>query len=187
MPTEHEFKYVLSSELAEQYSEEQLMEMCDEHQSIQQGYLAFGKGTTTRIRHLQNQKKHQWFLTFKQKVNDRVIEIEKKLDERDGTDLWELCVGKIKKERYIFFDRGNNWEVDLFKKGSHIYFILAEVELSEGSPRPRSVPKFMKPFVLYEVPLTDDRFSNKRLGDVEYATRMYDQFKDENHENKKSK
>lgn len=135
--------------------------------------MAFSKGMTTRIRHQSEVKSHKWYLTFKQKVNNRVIEIEKKLDSRDGKDLWDVCVGRLKKTRYIFDNNGEIWEVDLFTKGTHLYFILAEVELPEGAPRPEQVPEFMKDFVVYEVPITDDRFSNKRLGDVEYATNLY--------------
>jgi hypothetical protein len=57
--------------------------------------------------------------------------------------------------------------------------VLAEVELKEGSPRPKRLPEFIKKHLLYEVPLTDDRFSNKRLGDVDYATRLYWQTKNQ--------
>ena len=134
--------------------------------------MAFSKGMTTRIRCIDNGDKNKWFLTFKQKVNDRVIEIEKKLDDRDGSDLWQACVGKLTKDRYVFAGE-EIWEVDLFKRSGELYFILAEVELAEGKPRPKSVPKFLKPYVLYEVPITDDRFSNKRLGDVDYAMNLY--------------
>lgn len=179
MPTEHEFKYVLSL-----FTDVDSMpwEKCF---LIRQGYLAFSKGMTTRIRSIQAVDetgslvgKPKWYLTFKQKVRNRVIEIEKKLDDRDGADLWAVCVGKLKKYRHVVDNEGIKWEVDLFFKGNHQYFVLAEVELEEGSPRPKILPDFLKQWVVYEVPLTDDRFSNKRLGDVEFATDLYNKMAD---------
>lgn len=149
--------------------------MAREHQHIKQGYLAFSKGMTVRIRGIEDGQKSKWFMTLKHKVGERVIEIEKKLDERDGTDLWSVCVGKLKKDRYVIEDKGITWEVDFFKKGQHLYFVLAEVELPEGANRPKVVPEFLRDYILYEVPLTDDRFSNKRLGEVEFASNLYQQ------------
>ncbi len=182
MPTEHEYKYVLSMETDESYFQTH----CEKHFVIQQGYLAFSKGMTCRVRSSreagQSDRHTKWFLTFKQKVRGRVIEVEKEIDNRDGEDLWSVCVGRLKKDRYVICDNivtdhytGEGefsvWEVDFFKKGV-LYFVLAEVELTEGSPR-IALPDFIKDNLLYEVPLTDDRFGNKRLGDVEYATSMY--------------
>lgn len=175
MPTEHEYKFVLDLKLAEVITEEELRKRSCNIQTIKQGYLSYSKGTTLRIRSSTNELgKEKWFLTFKQKIGDRVIEIEKKLDARDGNDLWTVCVGKLKKERYVFVDKKNYvWELDMFRYGSHLYFIQLEIELSEGAARPKSIPDFLKKHLLYEVPLTDDRFSNKRLSDVEYASNLY--------------
>ncbi len=172
MTTEHEFKYMVSLEFAKNFDHSTLLKMSKEHQHIKQGYLAFSKGMSTRIRCIDGETQ-RWILTFKQKVGNRVIEIEKKLDNRDGQDLWAVCVGKLKKDRYIIEDKGIKWEIDLFKKGHNLYFILVEVELPEGANRPKKVPKFLKDYVLYEVPLTDDRFSNKKLSEVEFATNLY--------------
>lgn len=177
IPTEHEFKYLINLDLLSKYYPSELKDMADEVQYIRQGYLAFSKGMTTRIRCVTDNKQSRWYLTFKQKVSNRVIEIEKKLDGRDGSDLWDVCVGKLSKERHIFVDHGYNWELDLFLKGESVYFILAEVELAEGSARPKTAPKFLKNFILHEVCLTDDRFSNKRLGDIDYAQSIYKEFK----------
>lgn len=173
MPTEHEYKYAISLEIAKDFDHPKLMKLAKEHQHIKQGYLAFSKGMTTRIRGVQDGEKQKWFLTFKQKVGDRVVEIEKKLDQRDGADLWSVCVGKLKKDRYVIDHKGITWELDFFKKGHSLYFVLAEVELPEGASRPKVIPDFFKDYVLYEVPLTDDRFSNKRLAEVEFATQLY--------------
>ena len=173
MPTEHEYKYMISLQIADDISTPELLKMSKERQHIKQGYLAFSKGMTTRIRCIDDGEKKKWFLTFKQKVDSRVIEIEKRLDDRDGEDLWSVCVGKLKKDRYVIEDKGITWELDFFKKGHHLYFVLAEVELPEGAVRPKKVPEFLEDYVLYEVPLTDDRFSNKRLAEVEFSTNLY--------------
>jgi CYTH domain-containing protein len=181
MPTEHEYKYVLDIATDEEFFKKN----CKKHLVIQQGYLAFSKGMTCRVRSSreegQSDRKTKWYLTFKQKVRNRVIEVEKKLDVRDGKDLWSVCVGRLKKDRYVIHgwdddlpgNKKTPWEVDFFKKGN-LYFVLAEVELEEGSLRPKHLPGFIKKDLLYEVPLTDDRFGNKRLGDVEYATSLYE-------------
>lgn len=169
MPTEHEYKYVLRQEFLPETVD------WDRIQNIEQGYLSYSKGMTLRIRHLEEGKKSKWFLTLKQSVRGRVVEIETKIDERDGEDLWEACVGKLKKIRHVVEHKGANWEVDFFYKGCHLYFVMAEVELPEGSSRPKEIPSFIKEHLLLEVQLTDDRFSNKRLGDAEYATKIYNE------------
>lgn len=188
MPTEHEFKYVISMDLLNTYPEEKIRMLADSHIIIKQGYLAFSKGMSCRIRCATESGKDRWFLTFKQKVTDRVIEIEKRLDNRDGQDLWEIAVGKLTKDRYIIKHTGICWELDLFKMtDGGIYFVLGEIELSEGAPRPKSVPPILKKHVLLEVELTDDRFSNKRLGDVDYARNLYKQMSGEDKDVSKRK
>lgn len=173
MPTEHEFKYVLSLELAKEYSEDQMRAICEEHRAIKQGVICHGPGMYLRIRHSLSNGKPQWYMTFKLKDADRTIEVETELDDRDGNDLWTRCYWTLIKNRYIFEEDGIKWEVDFFKSGEDVYFILAEAELPENAPRPKSMPDFLKNHLMYEVPLTDDRFSNKRLGHVGYAEKMY--------------
>lgn len=175
IPTEHEFKYVISMDILAHHKETELRTMCHNLIHIKQGYLAFSKGMSSRVRCSTEWGKDKWFLTFKQKVTKRTIEIEKKLDERDGNDLWAVAVGKLKKDRLIFPHDGIKWELDLFKFDNEIYFIMAEIELDENSHRPKHILPLLKPYVLYEVPLTDDRFSSKRLGDVNYSKQLYNQ------------
>jgi len=178
MPTEHEYKFVVHKDI-ERFRENPIPKGITYNKYlIRQGYLAFSKGMTTRIRCLQKvgpdgRDKKKWYLTFKQKSNSgRVIEIEKKLDGRDGSELWDICVGKLKKERFSF-DNGNvTWELDFFLNHNQVYFVLVEAELPEGESRPE-MPSFLQPFLLYKAELEDDRFSNKRLGDVDYSTKIY--------------
>jgi CYTH domain-containing protein len=175
MPTEYEFKYAIHLDLLKECPESALKLTCKKHLVIEQGYLAFSKGMSCRVRCTREKGQAKWHLTFKQKVTDRVVEIEKKLDERDGSDLWNVAVGKLSKDRYVFDENCVDWELDLMKRDGGIYFILAEVELPEGARRPKVMPWFMQKHSLYEVPLSDDRFSNKRLGDVNYARDLYNQ------------
>ena len=195
MPTEHEYKYVLAN------SREALLKatmLYHRLEHIEQGYIVYSKGTTARIRKVtakknsdDQHKKTQWFFTFKSKVDTRTIELEQKIDSRDGEELWCRCIGKLRKKRYIILDDVGNrighkamkWEVDFFfDQHDHLYFVMAEVELPEGSERPETLPAFIEEYLLYAVPLTDDRFSNKRLGDVAYTKELYKQLQGEKHE-----
>jgi CYTH domain-containing protein len=179
MPTEHEYKYVISLDMAKEYTEEQIMIRSREHRIIEQGVISHGPGMYLRIRRSVTRGKVEWFMTFKLKEADRTIEIENKIDARDAEDIWRKCYWKLKKDRYVIDYEGMKWEVDFFKNDGDTYFILAEVELPEGSLRPKRMPGFLQKHLLHEVPLTDDRFSNKRLGDVEYAKRLYNQMADQ--------
>lgn len=183
MATEHEFKYVLNFDpkLA-------LSAVCCalkiEH--IEQGYLSSGSGNTVRIRCITKKEKKIWFYTFKRKIKNRVIEIETKISSRDGQDFWEECKNKLSKKRHTLPKNidGSKWEIDFFydEEGKH-YFAMAEIELEEGSLPPKKLPPIIKDHLLYEVPLTDDRFSNKRLANVQYTKELYKTLK-ESHENR---
>lgn len=185
MPTEHEFKYVLSLDFLNEFDESILRKTSTGWTEINQGYVAVAEGTATRIRqartvaprHYGNSEVDHWTLTFKHTVNSRVIEIEKELDSRDGQDLWSACTRRVCKTRYYFPDGDHTWELDLFKTDQNVYFILAEVELPEGSSRPTLMPSFLSKYMIYEVDLTDNQFSNKKLGDVEYAAELYKKIK----------
>ena len=179
MPTEHEYKYMISMDVSGRTGTDYISRIAKEKQTIKQGYLSFSKGTSTRVRCITDEGRQKWSFTYKQKVGDRVIEIEKKIDERDGNDLWSVCIGKLEKDRYVLQEDNLTWEVDFFKNGEQVYFVLAEVELAEGAPRPANdkMPSLIKNHILYEVALDDDRFSSKKLSDVEFATNLYSLFK----------
>lgn len=175
MPTELEFKYVISLKMIQEYTEDQLHAICKEHKIIEQGCILHGPGSYLRIRKSSCNNLNDWYMTFKQKDADRTIEIENKIEERDANDLWKRCYWTLKKDRYVYEENEQKWEIDLFKNDQKIYFILAEIELEENSIRPKKIPHMLKKHLLFEVPLTDDRFSNKRLGNVEYAEKLYNQ------------
>lgn len=176
MPTEHEYKYLLSLDVAR----EDLQGCSGMIGEFRQGYLAVSDDMNLRVRHSLMPYGESWILTFKQKIPGRQIEIEQTLETRDALDLWEISTRKLKKIRHFFedivCDQRTVWELDLFY-GPDLYFAMMEVEVDEGAPRP-DLPKsleFLKKHILYEVPLTDDRFSNKNLGDVAFATDLYQQ------------
>jgi len=175
MPTENEKKYVLKSEC-----EDEIKKIADAKLKIQQGYLVASKGISLRVRksHYTGQNP-KFFLTFKSAANSRVIEIEKKIDERDFNDLWEQALNKLEKVRYLVNASGilesliegwRNWEIDFFKDfNDETYFALAEFEMPEGQKEPELIPDFIQRNLIYEVDLTDSRFSSKLLADVRYA------------------
>jgi len=141
-----------------------------------------------RVRHsILKDGRDEWRLTFKQKVVERKIEIEQVISSRDGMDLWEIAVSKLKKVRHYVEneDRRDNtvWEIDLFYNHNvgDLYFAMAELELPEGSPPPEELPDFLQKFLLFKVPLTDDRFLNKRLGDMGYAKNLYKEIRGTNY------
>jgi CYTH domain-containing protein len=122
-----------------------------------------------RVRYEGDEKAFDWILTLKQKVGDHTVEIETKLSAADGNDLWSKCQGKLRKTRYLLWETTGRWEIDVFfDENNEVYFAMAEIELYFGADRP-PIPELLKPYLVFEVPLTDDRFSNKLLGDVEYA------------------
>jgi len=199
MPTENERKYVLRLNC-----ETMMCEMAKNHLRIHQGYMMASKGMSLRLRKCQEGKvviprlpapcplfleqageKPKHYMTFKCSCNggaNRVVEIEKKIDERDFNDLWPQCMNKLTKLRYVVRDEKKQvWEIDFFKTHDNTnYFALAEFEMPEGQTAPDFMPSFIKSNMLHEVSLTDCRFSSKLLGDVRYASDLYQSLEDKN-------
>jgi len=161
-------------------TEKKFQKLAENKVLILQGYLFSSKGTSLRLRKMKN--KH--YLTLKSSVNGRVVEIENQIDERDFNDLWTQCMNKLEKIRYIVPDKqGQIWEIDFFKDhNEYNYFALAEFEMEEGQLRPKNIPDFIKEDLLYEVELTDCRFSSKLLADIRYATKLYNDIKESKNE-----
>jgi hypothetical protein len=67
MPTEHEYKYVISKDLLKETPEALLRVKCEKHLLIEQGYLAYSKGHSSRIRSVTELGRTKWFHTMKQK------------------------------------------------------------------------------------------------------------------------
>lgn len=183
MPTENERKYVLCLD-----SEEQISKIKSDIYLLKQGYLAFAKGMSLRIRHSQSLRgKEKYRLCYKQKVCGRVIEIEKKIDERDFKDLWSISLSQLEKVRHIINCDGATWEIDFFKThNSATYFAMAECEMPEGQTVPKIIPKFIQKNLIYSVPPDCDQFSSKRLASVRHAKKLYKDLLAE-HEKKETK
>lgn len=174
MPTEHEFKYLIDKSIANEFDRQQLAYLSRTNRTIEQGYIDFGESFSNRVR---CSNSTDWVFTFKKNVGDRVVEIETTLDEKDAQSLWSICKNKLKKTRYCIENNGVTWELDLFYNDDGLYLVMAEVEMPEGGQRPSSVPTFLNKYILYEVPLTDLRFSNTKLSDIEHVNRIYSSFK----------
>ncbi len=174
IPTENELKYLLNLEC-----EADLIAVAINVRHIHQGYLAFTKGMSLRVRETNG---NRYELTFKQKIKNRVVEIEKKIDLRDYTDLWDIAVNKLEKIRYDIKDDAKGlWEVDVFKDHFHkSYIIIAEHEMPEGMETPKIIPKIIKKNLLYAVPKNDVRFASKKIANLKYAQKLYQILKDQN-------
>jgi CYTH domain-containing protein len=178
IPTENELKFILN--LA---SESSIKRMAEAKLLISQGYLLAGRGISLRFRKVKNYKKISFYMTFKTTVNGggRTVEIEKKIGKRDFNDIWPFCLNKLDKIRYLIHNSDELWEIDYFKDYTNkTYFAMAEIEMPESKAYPNSLPNFIKNNLLFEVPLSDSRFSSKLLGNPSYATNIYCELNDKN-------
>jgi len=175
MPTENERKYILDISCAKDIENASF-----DRYEISQGYLIATRGITVRIRRfVKSSGKINYFFTLKVTTSGRVIEIEKSIDQRDFDDLWNIALNKLEKTRYIL-KSDDVWEVDFFKDyKDQVYMCVAEVELPEDQYEPFSIPSIIQKRLLYSVPLTDTRFSNKLLGDARYASQLLKEIRKE--------
>lgn len=112
-------------------------------------------------------------MTLKSNTGGRVVEIEQDLDKRDFQDLWNVALIKLEKIRYEIKHNKLTWEIDFFKDyRNKTYMCVAEIEMPEGQLEPESLPDIVKNNLLFKVPLSDNRFSNKLLGDPKYALNL---------------
>ena len=177
MPTENERKYVL---INEPFVLNEIAKRAKKILSIEQVYIQSGKGWNFRVRktfgiHYDDPVYHA---TYKHKVGGRVIEIQTKLDERDYKDLSKQTISAIvHKTRYVIPIGSLKWEIDFFyiARKTEPYFVLAEIELPEGVARPPSVPNFISDHLILAVPEDDNRFTSKKLADMAYAIKRYDE------------
>src|SRR5687768_7644626 len=118
MPVENELKFVLH------VKEEKIASLAKRVYLIEQGYLHCNKSLTVRIRKQTEKKKVKHIMTLKQKTS-KVIEIEKRINEEDYTELSSVCTDWVRKVRYVV----GSWEVDFFKNDNNTYFVMAEIEM----------------------------------------------------------
>ena len=186
MPTENERKYVLRLDC------EKEIDFCNfklQKFYLHQGYLAFSKGMTLRLRSSQeiidnNLQEIKRKLCYKQKVNNRVVEIEKKLDKRDFDDLWVNCLNKVQKIRYSINLGKYLWDIDFFKNHhNETYFVMAECEMPENCIEPKFIPDIIQKHLIFSVPMDSDDYSTKRLACASHAKKVYKKLINEKEEN----
>lgn len=162
MPVENERKYVLDIGFDAGH-----LKGWTRH-DIRQGYLDDGP----RIR----QRDADYIFTYKKWVPHagELVEIETPVSEDDFDLLWPLCVKRIAKTRYVLMQDEVEWVVDfLHGNDEQVYFVMAEAELPRGQAVPRNIPAEIESGILHSVDAADNRFTNKKLADRDYAAGIY--------------
>lgn len=189
MPIENERKYVL---FRDNPVVVEIAKAAAHGDTIVQSYIQTGDGWNIRVREIRpyysdlsdidpddriyDSKYVDHILTYKQLINDELIEIETTISSKDYQKLHKQSSNTLSKIRYKIIHRSNIWEVDLFYRGFSDflpYFIQAEIEMPAGQIEPTSIPSVISKHLLYEVPRENDEFSNTKLGNLQYAEEKY--------------
>jgi len=102
-----------------------------------------------------------------------LIEIETPISREDFELLWPMRVQAVQKTRYVKVVGDEEWVVDFLRDDTgEVYFVLAEAELPRFQAEPGAVPEEIAGFLLYSVAADDNRFTNKKLADRDYALRL---------------
>lgn len=148
---------------------------------IKQGYL----NNNSRIREITHQSGLvDHIFSFKQRLpNGRNIEIEsEEITKEDFDDLWEFTESRLFKRRVSRFIKIKDsmsmdghavirWDID-FLRMNEVYFDMAEVEMPSHMERPPFILEDIQPYVIYEVPRSDNRFSARKLSDQKHAKKL---------------
>lgn len=170
MPCENEVKYVLRRSLDLKFT---LMAKYGWHDIIQ-GYL----NPNNRIREITSQSGLiTYVFSYKQRLsNNRNVEIESDIPKQDYDDLWKDTTHRLNKRRvskFVQLDAESiRWDIDFPNWNCEIPFDMAEVEMPTHLDRPSFILEDIAPFVVYEVPRTDGRFSAKKLSCEKHAMKM---------------
>ena len=171
MPIENERKFLLLESGA---VEREIAVRAEQTLRIEQKYLVIEKGLSVRVRVSTNDGTPSYRLTFKKDVKGQVVEVETPVSEDDFTKLWTTGCNKVIKTRYIY----QGWEVDFFKTAAgETYLAVAEVELLPWQKTPNHIPELISNYIIFPVPANDRRFSNKKLGNIKYATKLLSEIK----------
>ena len=161
MPVENERKYVLSPTFGSDGLEGWM------RFDILQAYLDDGP----RIRKFGG----DYLFTYKKWAPHvkELVEIETAISREDFELLWPMRVEAVQKTRYIRETDDGEWVVDFLRDGhGEVYFVLAEVELSRFQALPDEIPAEIRDHILYAVAAEDNRFTNKKLSDQDYAASL---------------
>lgn len=103
-----------------------------------------------------------------------LVEIETEISAEDFALLWSQSSDQIVKTRYEKRDAAGDWVVDFLRDSADaLYFVLAEVEMPRGVKSPDAIPPEIAPYIVHTAAAPDERFTNKRLADVDAASRLY--------------
>ncbi len=161
MPVENERKYVLKPTFAKDALEGWA------RFDIRQAYLDDGP----RIREFGG----DCLFTYKKWAPQvkELVEIETAISREDFDLLWPLCVEAVQKTRYIKETHDGEWVVDfLLDAQGDVYFVLAEVELARFKALPDEIPAEISNHIVFAVAADDNRFTNKKLSDPDYARHL---------------
>jgi hypothetical protein len=161
MPVENERKYVLSPSFEGDALEGWV------RVDIQQAYLDDGP----RIRKFGA----HYLFTYKKWAPHvkELVEIETAISQDDFDLLWPMHVQAIQKTRYIKNTDDGEWVVDFLRDpDGEVYFVMAEVELSRFKAVPDHIPDEISDHIVFAVEAEDNRFTNKKLSNRDYAANM---------------
>lgn len=164
MPIENERKYVLPPDF-----DTAGLDGWVRH-DIRQAYLDDGP----RIRQIDD----GYLFTYKKwvKITKELVEIEVEISRDDFELLWSERAQSIEKTRFERHVDGVEWVIDRLRdKDGAVYFVLAEAELPRGQQVPQHVPDAIAAHILYAVAADDNRFTNKKLSDPDYAARLFNE------------
>lgn len=166
MPLENERKFCIHESKS---VEEAFKKVAEKVLKVEQKYISIGRGFSVRVRKSAEGKSVSYSMTVKKNVSGQVVEIETRISEADFNRLWPTGFSKVCKFRYLY----QGWEIDFFKDSdSNNYLAVAEIEMPAWQREPRHIPSIIKKHLLYAVPIEDKRFSNKKLGNVDYAVNL---------------
>jgi CYTH domain-containing protein len=128
---------------------------------IKQGYLSTENNRVVRVRIYGNKA----FLTIKSSaVGYSRDEFEYEIPIKDAQTMLKMCIQPIiDKTRYIVYNEGNKWEIDVFN-GENSGLIIAEIELKSRNS------KFKLPDFVGQEVTTDGRYYNSYINLHPYST-----------------
>lgn len=139
---------------------------------IRQGYLRKG----CRVREWREGPTERFIFSYKQRVDDDIIEIETDISRDDFTRLWRVIEKPIEKVRFKKTDADAVWDVDFLKHRGVTYFALAEVELPADVREVPRVLDLLKGYALGRMERHCKALTNKRLSDPRYAAQVMTAF-----------
>jgi len=163
MPVENERKYVLPPDFDAGVLKGW------ERVEVRQAYLDDGP----RIRHFGGEH----IFTYKKWVPQtrELVEIETALSAEDFNLLWPLCEERVRKTRHIKLTDDGEWVVDFLRNAKdQVYFVIAEVEMARHKTEPDQIPREIALAIVHAVEPGDNRFTNKKLSDPDYAEDLLD-------------